>query len=260
MAEIVAVANRKGGVGKTTTSLNLAQCLHDAGKRVLLVDLDEQHNSSTQYHADASHGVTTAYDILTSRAVDPHDAIQSHDDYGDIIPGDDLVVLAAERMASLDCREFMLADALEKISGEYDYIVVDCPPTLGIVTKNVLVAADEVIVPVLCDGFSVDSFADLMEQVAVIKGDRRLNPGLGAVRVLITQYEDRTLIAQAYRDQFPEIARRQGAGMFDTKIRRCVKVKEAQQRCVPLFEYAPACTTAEDYRSLAREFLGAERG
>lgn len=254
MARVVAVANRKGGVGKTTTSLNLAHGLHNAGYHVLLVDLDEQHNSTRHYKARMAC-VATVYDLLTSRDIPTIDAIQTSETYGDIIPGDDLTVVASERMSTLDSREFMLVDSLRQVDGVYDYIIIDCPPTLGLVTKNALIAADEVIVPVMCDGYSDDAFEVLMEQIAVIRTNRRYNPDLGQVRMLITQYDANTNISRKFEERLPELAAKHGAGIFSVRIRRCTKTREAADEGVPLSAYAPRSTTAKDYSRFVEEFL-----
>jgi chromosome partitioning protein len=257
MGITVAVINRKGGIGKTTTSLCLAEGLSRKGKSTLLIDLDQQHNSTKQYHV-AIEGVATVYDILTERKTDIHECIQHSPDYGDIIAGDDWMNKAEESMAVLDNREYMLMDALAPVKPLYDYVIIDCPPTLGIVVKNVLVASDEVVVPVLCDGYSVESYRALMQQVDTVRGNPRLNPGLKVAGILITQYESGQKLPKSYDEQLPGIAEADGTKVFGTRIRRCCKTKEAQEQGISLFDYAGGCTTAKDYFAFVDEFLDGE--
>ncbi len=254
MARKVAIINRKGGIGKTTTSLCFAEGLKNKGKRVLLVDLDQQHNSTKQYRVSIE-GVATVYDVLTNPKVDVREAIQHTEKFGDIIAGDDWLVRAEEEMAALDSREYMLKDALEAVEDDYDFIIVDCPPSLGLVVKNVLVAVDEVVVPVLCDGYSVESYKTLAAQIEVVRQNKRLNPGIKVAGILVTQYEPAQRISRSYDDQLPEIAEADGTRVFDQRIRRCVKTREAQVLGVSLYDYAGDCTTAQDYRAFVDEYL-----
>ena len=252
-AKVVAVINRKGGVGKTTTTLCMSEGLQNANKKVLLVDLDQQHNSTKQYDAKIE-GITTVYDILTNPKADLLDAVQ-HTHCGDIIAGDDLVNRAEAEMAGLTGRDFMLADAFEKLRSSYDYIVIDCAPTLGIVATNALIAADEVIVPMMCDGYCVDSFDGLFDAIEQVKSSPRLNPNLKIAGMLITMYAPNQRLVRAYDKDLPAYAKTCGTRVFDTKIRSCCKVKEAQQKGVSLYEYAPNCTTAIDYGNFVQEYL-----
>lgn len=254
MARKIAVINRKGGIGKTTTSLCFAEGLVKKGKRVLLVDLDQQHNSTKQYGAKIE-GVATVYDILTNAKADVREAIQHTESLGDIIAGDDWLVKAEEKMSSLDSREYMLKDALDEIDGNYDFIIIDCPPSLGLVVKNVLVAIDEVIVPVLCDGYSVESYQALTAQIDVVRKNKRLNPDLRIAGVLVTQYEPNQKISRSYDERLPRIAEKDGTRVFDQKIRRCVKTREAQIMGMSLFDHAGDRTTAQDYRAFVEEYL-----
>lgn len=254
MGKIVAIMNRKGGVGKTTTALCLAGGLAARGARVLMVDLDQQHNATKQYGA-AIDGVTTVYDLLTDRSARAADGIQ-RTARGDIIAGDDLVNNVEAEMSGMLSRETMLADALAPVRGEYDWIVVDCPPALGIVAVNVLVAADRLIVPMLCDGFCMDSFAAVKRLVDQVTASPRLNPGLEISGMLITQYEPRQRLTRSFDEQLPALAEAAGTRVFGTRIRRCCKVREAQQLGVPLGEYAPGCTTDADYSAWVDEIVG----
>lgn len=250
---VVAIANQKGGVGKTTTALCLADALRARGRSVLLVDLDQQANATRAYGA-RSEGVATVYDVLMGEVGDARAAVQATA-RGDILAGDLLLSQAEAEMAGMTCRECLLADAMEGLvsGGAYDYVLIDCSPTLGIVTTNALVAAGEVLVPVLVDGYSLDGLDKLMALVRAVRSNRRLNPGLRVAGLLVCQREARQSLTASFDEQLPEIARRLGARVLETKIRRCVKVREAQVTGAALREYAPLCTTAVDYDLLAEE-------
>lgn len=244
--------NRKGGVGKTTTALSLSDLLRSRGDSVLLVDLDQQHNATTQYGARIE-GVTTAYDLLTDPDADALSAVQETES-GLIIAGDDLMNNIEVDMSSLVGREYMLNDALVKIDEAIspDWCVIDCPPALGTVALNVLVASEWVVVPVQADEYSLEGWRGLKELVDRVTASRRLNPGLRVAGILMTLYEPRQRLSRRKR---AELAEGSGAHVFETGIRRCVKVREAQDAGVPLLSYAPDCTATADYRAWVEELL-----
>ena len=253
IAKTVAIVNRKGGISKTTTALCLTECLIRKGLRVLLVDLDQQHNSTRQYRAQIEDAYTV-YDLLTDRSTPASECVQ-HTESGDIIAGDDWMNRAEENMAQLDNREYMLFDGLEPLAHDYDYIVIDCPPNLGIVLKNVLVVADEVIVPMVPDGYSREAFEKLMAQIESVRANPRLNPDLRVAGLLLTQYDGRKLLARQDLLELPEVAESHGTKLFETRIRYCESTRRAQREGQPLYEYAPDCTTAQDYADFADEYL-----
>lgn len=172
----IAICNHKGGVGKTALSMAIAEGLHRKGKRTLLVDLDQQMNATQQAKIDTTDEVTV-YDLLTSFDYTAKDGIK-HFDGGDIIPGDVLVSNAESDMAKLDTRLTMLADAMEGIDDDYDYAIIDCPPSLGLVTRNAMVAADELIVPVIPNRSSLKGFTNIQKCVNSVRRNKRLNPNL----------------------------------------------------------------------------------
>lgn len=256
MSTTIAIINRKGGVGKTTTSLCMADALRARGKKTLLVDLDQQHNATKQYGAEIE-GKTTAFDLLTDAKADLADAVQTTE-CGDIVAGDDLINRAEAEMSGLTGRDFMLADALAKVKDAYDFVIIDCSPSLGIVSTNALIAADEVIVPMLCDGYCVDSFDGLFEAIDQIRANPRLNPNLKIAGMLVTMYQPTHRLTKAFDAELPAYAEQCGTQVFDTKIRICCKVKEAQQLAKSLFAYAPSCTSAKDYEQFVDEYLNSK--
>ncbi len=261
---IIAVANQKGGVGKTTTVLCVADALRRMGKTVLVVDLDQQANATKAYRAETD-GTATVYDLLRrtpaadgTRALDARDAIQ-RPEAGDIVPGDPLLAGIDGEMASMTGRETVLAEALDPVRASYDYILVDCSPSLGTATVNALVAADRVLVPVLVDGYSLDGLDKLMQLISAVRGREgarfRLNPGLEVLGLVVCQRESNQRLTAAFDQQLPEIASALGASVFPTSIRRCVKVREAQVAGKILHDYDALCTTSIDYDGLAAEIV-----
>lgn len=250
--QTIAIMNRKGGVGKTTTALALADELMARGERVMLVDLDQQHNATTQYGARIE-GVTTAYDLLTDISADAVGAVQETRN-GLIVAGDDLMNGIEVDMSSLMSREYMLNDALVRIDDSHalDWCIIDCPPALGTVALNVLVASEWVVAPVQADEYSLEGWRGLSELVAKVEGSPRLNPNIRVAGILMTLYEPRQLLSRRKR---AELEAEAGVPVFETGIRRCVKVREAQDACVPLREYAPSCTAAADYAEWVDELL-----
>lgn len=255
-ALVYAISNGKGGSGKSTTALCLVEALHARGKRALLVDLDQQCNATCQFGAHVD-GRATVYDLLTDEGADVREAVQATP-HGDIIAGDKLLAKAEAEMASMTCRETRLADHLEELRGEYDYIVIDCSPFLGIATTNAFVAADKVIVPIDCGKYAIDGAANALELAAHVAAHKRLNPNLQVAGLLLTIVDARQALDRALVEQLPNVARAYGTKAYATHIRRCCKTAKAQQLGVSLYDYAPECTTARDYAALVDEIEAGE--
>ena len=252
---VIAVANQKGGVGKSTTVLCLASSFAEMGRRVLVVDLDQQANATRTLGA-RSEGVATTYAILTGTIRDASAAIQhTRVERIDVVPGDLALVGIEAEMAGMRCRETILVDAMERVvaEGGYDYVLIDCSPSLGIMTTNALVAAHEVVIPILYDGYSLDGLGKLMMLVDAIRSNKRLNPDLTVSGIVVCQREPRQNLTASFDAQLPDVAAGYGTGVYNSRIRRCVKVREAQVTDRLLAEYAPGCSTAQDYEALARE-------
>ena len=187
MAKIVAIVNQKGGVGKTTTCVNLTAALHQLGKRVLLCDFDPQANATSGMGVDktVSNGV---YDVLINGKDVKSAVVATH--YGDVLPSSKALAGAGIEMIEMENRQFLLKQALDQVRDTYEFIFIDCPPSLELLTLNALCAADSVLIPVQCEYFALEGLADLMNTVRLIK--KRLNPEISVDGVLLTMYDSRT--------------------------------------------------------------------
>ena len=247
MAKTVAIVNQKGGVGKTTTCVNLTAALHEAGKRVLLCDFDPQANSTSGMGVDkrASQGV---YEVLINGA--PARASVAHTRWGDVLPASKELAGAGIEMIGREKREFLLRDALAALSPDYDFIFIDCPPSLELLTLNALCAADTILVPVQSEYYALEGLSDLMGTVRIVK--RALNPALELEGVLLTMYDGRTnlavQVAQEVKRYFP-------GRVYATVIPRNVRLSEAPSHGKPICAYDRLSRGAEAYAALAQEFL-----
>ncbi len=249
MATKIAIANMKGGIGKTTTALCLADELQKKGKRVLLIDMDPQGSATSVYGA-VIDGETTMADLMYDD-VPAKDCIQ-HTELGDIIASDQLLMEADTKVPVNADRFYHLSDACVGIEDQYDIILFDCPPGNGIMLGNVLSYANSVIMPITCDRFGIQGmqeFVDVMSQYT-----KRINPALKILGVLITKYKGRLSLTKELEDELiPSIVEKMGTKLYETKIRESVKCQESQALNMRLSEYAPKSTTAEDYEAFVNE-------
>lgn len=253
---IIAIANQKGGIGKTTTSTNLATLLSDKGYKTLLIDIDKQGSSSDTYQA-VIEGQATLYDVLLEDERLPiQDAIQ-HTAVGDIVPSDPLLQEADSKLSNDPDGDYRLADALEDLEG-YDYVIIDTPPDINHVLYNALIAANEVIIPVTADRYGLIGLSNLYEVISKIK--KRHNKSLEIAGILLVKYNKRTLLAKETVDALEKNAADMNTKVFKTTIRESTKAKEAQALRTSLIKYAPYCTTCLDYEDFVDEFLKGEKG
>ena len=251
-ARIIAVANQKGGVAKTTTTINLRASLALANQRVLLVDLDPQGNLTSGVGQKSQRGPAgTAYEALTSDEVDAHDFITGTGvDHLSLIPADRDLTGAEIELVGLPARERRLAKLLEALREDYDYIFIDSPPSLGLLTLNALVAADAVLIPLNCEYFALEGIAELTATIDRVRS--ALNPRLQIEGVLLTMYDDRTNLGQQVSANIREFF---GDQVYATVIPRNVRLGEAPSHGVPVILYDARSKGAEAYVAMAHEFM-----
>lgn len=246
MARIIAIVNQKGGVGKTTTTVNLTAGLHALGKRVLLCDFDPQANATSGMGVDKNAVSPNIYNVLIDGA-DPHRAI-CHTKYGDVLPSNKILAGAGIEMIGIPDREYLLKRALDTLSPQYDYIFIDCPPSLEMLTVNALSAAGSLIVPVQCEYYALEGLSDLLSTVRLIK--RGLNPSIALEGVLLTMFDGRTNLSLQVAE---EVKRHFPGQVYATVIPRNVRLSEAPSHGQPIQTYDPYSRGAEAYTALSEE-------
>ena len=247
VAKTIAIVNQKGGVGKTTTTVNLAAALAESGKKILLCDFDPQANATSGMGVDktVSKGI---YDVIIQDV--PAAQAVTRTRFGDVLPSNKALAGAGIELIGMENREFLLRDALAQVKDNYDFIFIDCPPSLELLTLNALCAADTILVPVQGEYYALEGLSDLMNTVRIVR--RSLNPGLELEGVLLTMFDGRTnlalQVAEEVKHYFP-------GKVYATVIPRNVRLSEAPSHGKPITSYDRSSRGAEAYRTLAAEFL-----
>lgn len=250
MGKIISLANQKGGVGKSTSAINIAAGLGQLGKRTLLVDLDPQGNTTSGAGINKKQIKTSSYDILISRADAESAIVKTRFENLDILPSNITLAGAEFELVDADNRENRFKAAMDKVSDSYDYILVDCPPSLGLLTLNALVASSGVVVPMLCEYFSLEGLTQLMITIREVK--KRFNPALDLSGILITMYNGRLNLSA---EVLHELKKYYSDKLFKTMIPRSVRISEAPSYGEPIQYYDRRSKAAEAYNDVVKELI-----
>ena len=249
MAKTIAFVNQKGGVGKTTSCVSLGSCLQAAGARVLVCDFDPQGNATSGFGVDKGAVFPTIYDVLINGASVEKAIV--HTKYADVLPANKALAGASVELIGMDRREYLLKEALGKVAGNYDFVLIDCPPSLELLTLNALCAADGILVPVQCEYYALEGLSDLMATLRTVK--KRLNPKLEIFCVVLTMYDGRTnfsaQVAQEVRRHFP-------GKVLKSVVPRNVRLAEAPSHGLPVTAYDKLSRGTVAYKEMAEEIAG----
>ncbi len=250
MGKIIAIANQKGGVGKTTTAINLSACIAERGKKVLLVDIDPQGNATSGVGIIKQELEKTVYDMFIGECRLSECLTSSIVDNLNVLPSNVNLSGAEIDLIGVDEREFILKNALEGVKDLYDYIIIDCPPSLNVLTVNALVAADSVIVPIQCEYYALEGLSQLIYTINLIQ--ERINPVLEIEGIVFTMYDARTNLSNQV---VKEVKKYFGEKVYKTVIPRNVRLSEAPSYGMPITEYDPRSKGAKSYEKFTKEFL-----
>ena len=250
MAKIITIANQKGGVGKTTTAINLAACLAAAERRTLLVDLDPQGNATSGIGIAKEKAEVSIYDVLFDQATLGEILCRTALPFLDVAPSNMELIGAEIELVGVLARESRLKNQLEKIRDQYDYILIDCPPSLGLLTVNALTASDSVLIPLQCEYYSLEGLTQLMHTIKLVK--RALNPDLRVEGIVLTMYDSRVNLSAQVLKEVREHFREQA---MQTVIPRNIRLSEAPSFGKPIILYDIRCAGAESYLNLAKEVM-----
>lgn len=250
VSKVIAVFNQKGGVGKTTTNVNLSSCLAIRGKKVLVVDIDPQGNTTSGLGIDKKNLEKTIYNVLIGELSAEEGVIETNIENLYIIPSSVQLAGAEIELTEFESREKMLKEALKEIRNEYDYIFVDCPPSLGLLTINALTAADSVLIPIQCEYYALEGVSQLMNTIWLVQ--KGLNPQLKIEGVVLSMFDGRTNLSIQVVDEVKKYFK---GKVYTTIIPRNVRLAEAPSYGVPILLYDPKSKGAEAYEDLADEFI-----
>ena len=253
MAQIISVANQKGGVGKTTTTVNLGACLASLGKKVLLVDMDAQGNATSGVGIRKPDVTRDIYDVLVNELpIDEATLITEHENLS-IVPATLQLAGAEIELTSMMARESRLKGSLAEVSSQYDYILIDCPPSLGHLTINSFTASDSSLIPVQCEYYALEGLSQLLNTVRLVQ--KHFNPELEIEGVLLTMYDARTNLGNEVVEEVRKYFREK---VYETIIPRNIRLSEAPSHGKPIIDYDPRSRGAEVYQALAKEVVSRE--
>ena len=252
--KIISIANRKGGVGKTTTTVNIATALSAVDKSVLVIDLDPQGNATTSMGLSKKRGQYSSYDVFVGKCAVQEAILKTALPRFDMIPSSPDLAAAEIELVDVDSREFVLQNALKSLSGQYDYILIDCPPSLNLITINALVASNSVIVPLQCEFLALEGLADLMKNINAIK--RNFNAELKLQGIVLTMFSRQNNLSKMIE---ADVRKYFGDKVYQTVIPRSVRIAEAPSFGKPILIYDFKSVGAQAYLALAKEFLKREK-
>ena len=250
MARTIAVANQKGGVGKTTTTINLSAALAEQGKKVLLVDLDPQGNATSGVGVDKRDLENTVYELFVGRTTLDECLLETDFLNLSVLPANINLSGAEIDLIDMENREYHLKDILQQIKEAYDFILIDCPPSLNMLTVNAMTAADTVLVPIQCEYYALEGLSQLIHTINLVK--KRLNPHLQMEGVVFTMYDARTKLSMQVVENVKQTLKE---NIYNTIIPRSIKLAEAPSYGMPITAYAPTSPGADAYRLLAMEVI-----
>lgn len=250
MGRIIAIANQKGGVGKTTTAINLSACLAEKEKKVLTIDMDPQGNTSSGFGIEKSELENTVYELMLGECSEKDCIIKNHLPNLDILPANVELSGAEIELIGITKKEYILKKKIEKVVEDYDFVIIDCPPSLSLLTVNAMTTANTVLVPIQCEYYALEGLSQLIHTVNLVKN--RLNPYLEMEGVVFTMYDSRTNLSLQVVENVKNNLRQ---NVYKTIIPRNVRLAEAPSHGLPITEYEPKSTGAESYRMLAKEVI-----
>ena len=250
MCKIISIANQKGGVGKSTTAINLSACLAEKGKKVLAIDMDPQGNMSSGLGVDKNEVEKTVYDLIIGNIGIEECIYEEVIENLDVLPSNIDLSAAEIELIGVDNKEYILRDEVNKVKEKYDFIIIDCPPSLGLITTNALTASDSVIIPVQCEFFALEGITQLLNSIIMVQSN--MNPGLRIEGVLLTMLDGRTNIGLEVIEEIRGYFKNK---VFNTIIPRLVRLVEAPSHGKPISDYDPDSRATLAYQNLAKEVI-----
>lgn len=250
MGKVIAVANQKGGVGKTTTTINLSAALAEKGKKILVIDIDPQGNTSSGFGVDKNHLENTIYQVMLDDCTINEAIVHNVIDNIDLVPANVNLAGAEIELIGVDHQDFILKDAIDFVKDSYDYIFLDCPPSLNVLTVNAMTASNSVIVPIQCEYYALEGLSQLIHTINLVR--ERLNKNLDVEGIVFTMYDGRTNLSKEVVENVRSVVSQK---VYQTMIPRNVSLAEAPSHGEPITKYEPKSAGAEAYRNLADELV-----